>query len=296
MIFRNLFYSTHFLRSGRPHHSYSTSSPLPPTASGSLSSAECARHLCEVRKTGIFSSVINAGDIGGQPLFASRVSYVPRPGHQDILVGLPESSPHLANLLEYALGSLLLFPLVPQEHNPAEFPILPKLNVGGRAARVEEGAARAEALAALKSRHRISDKIVAGIAVVRLELDSVSYSDGGRQAVQLEPAAFWQAQVDPLAVAAAHIVEEINLPKHERRLKQAVKFYSEQREAPRSAFVFGLDRHGFDVLVEDREEKWDRMRMPFPMPMADPELALKAVLEGLEEAINQLGEKEEEED
>lgn len=260
---------------------------LPPMASGTILPVEAARHLLEMRKTGILSTVSFGTEASGlsAPLFASRVSYVPRHESRDLLLGLPQSSPHVAHLQVYSQASLLVFPLLPAAHNPAEFPNAPKLNVTGGVTEVLEEQ-RAAALHDLKSRHRVNQRLVDSIRLFSLSLESIAYSDGTnqQQPLFLEPEDLWNASTDPLAPAAPHIIEEINLQRFEDKLIAAVMYYSDRPERPRAAFLFNLDRYGFDVMVEDSSETWDRLRMPFPIPIADPDLALKAVHEGLDEA------------
>lgn len=252
-----------------------------------LTPVELARHLLDVRKGGQLSSVRLAQELefDQAPLFSSLVAYVRRP-NGDLVLGLPSISQHVGNYAKYSqMGSMLVVPITPDHINPVEFPVLPKLNLSGAVEPIPDSEKLA-AITELRSRHRILDHVIDRLSphLFRVETGVLTPGEESEgKTHEFEVKELNEAPVDPLGIHQLHIIEQLGLTKHQEKLRRAIAFYAELPQPVSDAFVFNVDRFGFDAVGEIGEY-WRRFRLPFPVPLIDPTFALKAVLEGLDEA------------
>jgi len=239
-----------------------------------LSSAEKAKAILFGRITGTFTTIATTKSESAPSLVPLNGSIMPYILHSrwycHPIVSIRKDEFHYQNLLKYPNSSLTVFPLTPEHVNPSEVP-LPRINVTGNSTPITNendieiilnkynevfpGALQYLRQEDIFTHYELKIKDV-NIITAAGRLESITGED------------FLKAKDDPIAPVSRRIIEKINLQMPEE-IKLLCKSYGEIDV--NEAFVFALDRLGFDILGKDDSGSWYSFRMPFPQPITNPE-------------------------
>src|SRR5690554_6169879 len=92
----------------------------------------------------------------------------------------------------------------------------------------------------------------------------------------IHPSDFAKAPVDPLAKETLNILSHMN-EKYHATLHLLCKSYGDLEVEKFSAFIYFVDRRGFNVLAAAGEQEWVSFRIPFPHEMTSADECLRAL-------------------
>ncbi|HET7875407.1 MAG TPA: DUF2470 domain-containing protein [Methylomirabilota bacterium] len=245
--------------------------PAPPAPEPSY--AERARTLLHVGRTGMLSTASHSH--GGHP-FGSVMPYAQDERGRPLFL-ISTLAIHTQNLEADPRASLLVTQGVPEEDPLA----LGRVTVMGTAVRVPMSD-RAPVRDAYLTRHPQARYWVdfEDFGFWRLEVSQVYFVGGFAAMGWVEAGEFLAARPDPLADAAAGILEHMNRD-HPDALRLYARAYA--GEEAEEARMVAVDRLGFKLRLRSGERRWS-CRVGFPRPVRSVEECRAALIEMLAEA------------
>jgi len=248
-----------------------------------------ARSLVESRKSGTFTTVSSDSKRSEMPLFGSVMPYIMPYNDGTPVVAIRSGETHFEHLSTTSRASLLVYPLTPQTIPPSQVP-LPRLNLTGSAEPIEK-----EEVPIMQKKYGERHPGAASIILeedfrfFKLKPKEIYFLGGteyGKTDV-ISADAYRDATVDPITAGSLTIIPPFNT-KFKDHLHLFPKYYADTSVQPLSAFVFFVDRLGFNVLAMNQKNEWTDFRLSFPLLMPNVE----ACVNSLEQSINELIEKE----
>ncbi len=238
----------------------------PPSAP---SHAERCRTLVASKSRGALSTL--AADPAGHP-FGSVASYA-LDDRGNPLLFVSRMAEHTQNVLRDPRSSLLVTEPVPDGADPlasGRVTLLGDLHEVGDSERVE---VRDRYLAANPTSAYYID--FGDFAFFRLDVGSVRYVGGYGRMSWVDVDAYAAAEADPLAAAAAGIIEHMNANHGEAQV--LLCRHLAERPDTQSAVMSGVDRYGFDMIATGPSGR-AAVRLGFPMPCTDSGQVRKAMV------------------
>jgi len=211
-------------------------------------------------------------DSRGSPIFALR-----------------ETEIHREHISNYPHGSMVIFPLTPPSINPTNIP-LPRVNLTGNITKIEQNF-ESKVCHKFFEIHPGAKQIIENGKFSFFQLNpKYIYFMGGKEYATteyIEKASYQEAAVDPVAHDSQKILNKINL---EEDLFLFCETYGDIKIIKESAFIFFVDRLGFNIIAETEESEqsikkpgnsWVNMRLPFPYEMASAEECLASLQQSL---------------
>jgi hypothetical protein len=198
------------------------------------------------------------------------------------IVSIRKDEIHYQNLLKNSKSSLTVFPITPEYVNPSEVP-LPRINITGNSTPITNENDIELIL------NKYNEVFPGALQYLRQEdifthyemkITDVNIITASGRLESISGEDFIKAKDDPIAPASRRIIEKINLQMPEE-IKLLCKSYGEVDV--NEAFVFALDRLGFDILGKDDSGSWYSFRMPFPEPITNPEEYNLTMIQSLKE-------------
>jgi len=199
------------------------------------------------------------------------------------ILSLRSDEGHFTNISKYSKASLLIFPLTPKSVSPASLP-LPRVNLTGNLLPITQQ----NDLQLILDKY---DKEFPGslqylqepniFHFYQFSVTEVNYLNTSGRLENINSDEFRLSPDDPIAPVSRKIIEKVN----DRMAKEILGLCKNYGQVDvKEAFVFALDRLGFDILGKDTEtDSWYYFRVPLETPITnidDYELTITQSLKG----------------
>jgi len=235
-----------------------------------LTSSEKAKALLFGRKFGTLTTInINTNKENTVPLLGSIKPYILHPRwYCSPILSIRKDDIHYNNIAKYTKTSLLVFPLTPKHILPSTVP-LPRINILGNLSPITQQNDIQLILQKYNEEFPGSIQYLQEPDVFHYEMKLCEihfYNTSGRLEL-ISTEEFIHSPDDPIAPISRKIIEKVN-DKMAKQLIELCKSYGEIEVS--EAFVFALDRLGFDILGKDtKTESWYCFRMPLENPITN---------------------------
>jgi len=188
----------------------------------------------------------DAAPTDSPPLWASVMPYAIHNSYP--VFGVFPEERHASNLFLHKKASLVVFSLTPSALNPATLPV-PRVNVTGDAEPVDDDEIAQVKEKFLQVHPKAKDYIDSYNYFTLRPQEVVWYNQGPIDVISGKD--FLEATPDPIVVESRKMLSTFNSDKNPRLLELLCKEYAGERV--KDAFMFHIDRFGFNVLAKSVE-------------------------------------------